>query len=347
MIPGFKPDIFSDPVPKWTAGSIKNLGSLFKHLPEDYGKKTLVEYAGGLEINSNNFKLTENNKSIIVKRWSKASEQKQLERNLNTMEWLANAGLKVPRPIKFNDGDLLLNHGGYHWSCYPYFSGNYFSGKGSEINNAALITAGLANTLANLPSELMPETGPKHLTDGDNETLMETDQKRDSWKSFFGTEYSEVLENSWNNIMDDWARLKNKRINTGPSMASHFDMHPHNLIFSGSEVSAILDFEACKVMPIGYAIAFAGLKQCRQAVSIRGDSNSANKIGKNYIQDISSKLQMENSWTENFSDLALAEIMRRICIILRLNLQGNKDWNKVLPVQIAHLYEAKALFDNN
>ena len=86
---------------------MKNLGSLFKYLPEYFANNAVVEYAGGLEINSNNFKLTKNNKSIIVKRWSKATEQKQLERILNTMEWLANAGMKVPKPIKFNDGNLL------------------------------------------------------------------------------------------------------------------------------------------------------------------------------------------------------------------------------------------------
>ena len=347
MVTSFSPDIFSDPIPKWTAGSIKSLGSLTKYLPEDFGKKTLVEYAGGLEINSNNFKLTDNNKSVIIKRWSQASEQKQLERILNTMEWLERAGMEVPRPIKFTDGSLLLNQGGYNWSFYPYFSGNYFSGKDSEINNAALMTARLANTLSNLPAELMPEAGPKHLTDEDNDTLTATDLKRNDWESFFELEYTATLENSWNDIMNVWVRLKKNRINAGPSMAVHFDLHPHNLIFNGSEVSAILDFEACKVMPVGYAIAFAGLKQCRQAVSFRGDSSSASKIGQNYIQAISSNLELEHEWTENFYDLALAEIMRRICIILRLNLQGNKDWNRVLPVQIAHLYEAKTLFENN
>jgi hypothetical protein len=54
MINCFKPDIFSNPIPKWSLGSMKNLGSLFKHLPEDFGKNAVVEYAGGLEINSNN-----------------------------------------------------------------------------------------------------------------------------------------------------------------------------------------------------------------------------------------------------------------------------------------------------
>jgi Ser/Thr protein kinase RdoA (MazF antagonist) len=347
MIPTFSPDIFSDPVPKWTGGSIENLGSLIKYLPEGFGKNLMVEYAGGLEINSNNFKLTENGKSIIVKRWSKASEQKQLERILNTMDWLESSGMEVPKPIEFADGNLLLSQGGYNWSCYPYFSGNYFSGKDYEISNAAQMTARLANTLSNLSAELIPEAGPKHLTDEDNETLTSTDRKRDDWESFFGTEYAVMLENSWVDIMNVWARLKKNRVNAGPSMAVHFDLHPHNLIFKGSEVSAILDFEACKVMPVGYAIAFAGLKQCRQAVSFCGDSSLANKIGKNYIQTISSNIEFENAWIENFSDLALAEIMRRICIILKLNLQGNKDWNKVLHVQIAHLYEAKALFEKN
>ena len=60
MITSFNPDIFSDPVPKWTMGSLKKFESLVNYLPEGYGKNAVVEYAGGLEINSNNFKFTEN-----------------------------------------------------------------------------------------------------------------------------------------------------------------------------------------------------------------------------------------------------------------------------------------------
>ena len=46
-----------------------------------------------------------------------------------------------------------------------------------------------------------------------------------------------------------------------------------------------------------------------------------------------------------FADLAIAEVFRRIAIILRLNVQNfDRRWNSVLPIQIAHIAESKALF---
>jgi hypothetical protein len=139
--------------------------------------------------------------------------------------------------------------------------------------------------------------------------------------------------------------LREEKIDAGAVMPVHFDLHPHNLIFNNFEVSAILDFEACKLMPVGYALAFAGLKQCRQAVVSCGDLSLTHAIGKQYVEILYSHFRDWKILFEKFSDLALSEVIRRLCIIFRLNvLHGNKEWNKVLPVQLAHLHEAKALF---
>ena len=43
--------------------------------------------------------------------------------------------------------------------------------------------------------------------------------------------------------------------------------------------------------------------------------------------------------------MAQIETLRRVGIILQLNLEGNNIWNKVLPILISHLYEAEELFD--
>ena len=345
----FSPDIFSSARPEWTKGSFNSfsgLKTLVDYLPAGFNSnQPLIEYSGGLEINSSNFKVSLKGESLLLKRWSKSAEKDQVERVLLTMDWLANSEIPVPRPIKFGDGSFLLQHDGYFWSCYPFVDGEYFSGKGSQITSVALITAKLTNALSKLPPELIPDKGPVHLTDEDNRIIIEIEGLQSKWEVFFGTEYAKHLEDSWELLTHNWHRIRKMGANPGPETAVHFDLHPHNMIFNDSQATAVLDFESCKVMPVGYALAFAGLKQCRQTIAFHGDASLARETGRIYLNILSSELEIDKPLVNNFCDLALAEIIRRICIIFRLNISGNKEWNRVLPVQLAHLYEAKALFE--
>ena len=345
----FSPDIFSSTRPEWTRGSMNSfpgLNTLVNYLPAGFNsERPLIEYSGGLEINSNNLKLSVNGKSILLKRWSKSAEKNHVERVLGTMNWLANSEIPVPRPIKFSGGSYLLQHEGYYWSCYPFVDGEYFSGRGNQITSVALITAKLTDALSKLPSHLIPDKGPVHLTDEDDFTLTKIEGLHNKWEGFFGTEYTKLLEESWVVLTHNWHRIRNMGANPGPETAVHFDLHPHNMIFNDSQLTAVFDFESCKVMPVGYALAFAGLKQCRQNIAFHGDASLARATGRIYLNILSSELQIYKPLVNNFCDLALAEIIRRICIIFRLNISGNKEWNRVLPVQLAHLYEAKALFE--
>lgn len=347
----FKPDIFSDSQPKWTMGSSsvsEELRILMQYLPTQFrsGNSTL-EYSGGLEINSSNLKFSSNGQTILLKRWSKNAKNNTLDRILNMMNWLADNHLPVPRPLCFLNGESLIKINEFYWSYYPFFEGNYFSGKGVEIYNAAQITAKLTSALSGMPVKLYPEEGPLHLTKEDDEIIELVSGAKGKWNDFFGPQYAELLREAWPNLIDDWHRLRDQKTWAGPKMPVHFDLHPHNLIFTNFEISAILDFEACKLMPVGYALAFAGLKQCRQAVAYNNDVSAAGNIGRNYIKKVSENFKISEPIFEKFSDLALTEIIRRLCIIFRLNfLNGNKEWNKVLPVQLAHLYEAKLLFKN-
>jgi hypothetical protein len=111
-------------------------------------------------------------------------------------------------------------------------------------------------------------------------------------------------------------------------------------------VSAVLDFEACKVIPVGYAFGFAALKQCRQAVAFSQSTNDIHSVGTRYITHLVDSNPAVHNLVPRIGDMAKCEILRRICIILRLNIE-NKDgtWNRVLPIQLRHLSEAKMLFN--
>ena len=131
----------------------------------------------------------------------------------------------------------------------------------------------------------------------------------------------------------------------GQIQAAHFDLHPHNILVGGGKVAAVLDFEACKVMPVGFALGFAALKQCRQAMTLHPLSADPRRVGSLYADHLLRTCPRVRGLIAHFGDLAVAEVLRRICIILRLNVEnGDKKWNKVLAVQLRHLVEARALF---
>ena len=123
-------------------------------------------------------------------------------------------------------------------------------------------------------------------------------------------------------------------------------MHPHNLLFVEKKLISLLDFDSIVEIPVGFSIAYSSLKQCRQTIAYNRDFQAASKIGKAYIDLLRINLEIGDiEWLNNFKALAQIETLRRVGIILQLNLEGNNIWNKVLPILISHLYEAEELFD--
>jgi hypothetical protein len=94
-------------------------------------------------------------------------------------------------------------------------------------------------------------------------------------------------------------------------------------------------------------MAFAGLKQGRQAVVAGGKARDAPLVGRLFIERYRTAFPSTET-LDRFADLAAIEVLRRIAVILRLNVEKQiSRWNAVLPVQIAHLEEADALFSRH
>jgi hypothetical protein len=122
-------------------------------------------------------------------------------------------------------------------------------------------------------------------------------------------------------------------------------MHPHNLIVKNGQINAVLDFDSCKRIPLGISLAFNALKQCRQTISNDNDIYEFKKIADTYIEIISNQISCKDFSSYDFLNLSKLEVMRRVCLIFRLNLcDNNSKWNHILPVQIAHLFESDKLF---
>jgi hypothetical protein len=200
-------------------------------------------------------------------------------------------------------------------------------------------------TLPLLPAACLPAEGPAHMAAADGELLLRLKDASNTWDALLGAEYAELLALSWPVLTAEWGNLSAANPVCGRTQAAHFDLHPHNLLVSGGKVAAVLDFEACKIVPVGFALGFAALKQCRQAMTLQQSTGDPRLVGSLYASHLLRACPSARELITHLGDLAVAETLRRICIILRLNLEnGEKKWNKVLPVQLGHLVEARSLF---
>jgi hypothetical protein len=345
----FQPDLFSMSRPGWSKLDPAMLSTLDKALSLlPYSCRHLQsapKQSDALGINSNNFRLNTSEGDFVLKHWSPQVVFHDVLKVLDIMDWLAKLHLPVPSPVKLQHKSFTISTDSGAWSLFPFVEGTYFSGEGDELYAAAEITGRLMEVLTQLPSSCIPNIGPSQLTSADAQLLGRVKDVYRTWDVLFGKEHANLLSVSWPLLMAEWENLNSIILEGGRIQAAHFDLHPHNLLFSGCQIAAVLDFEACKLMPVGFALGFAALKQCRQAMTLGPTSMDPRWVGSSYAKQLLRACPGAPKLTVQLGDLAVAEVLRRICIILRLNLEsGEKKWNKVLGIQLGHLSEARALF---
>ena len=147
--------------------------------------------------------------------------------------------------------------------------------------------------------------------------------ERDNWSNYFGVENVSLLNLHWDYIYSTWNNLYKNDLTCGPIVPCHFDMHPHNLIAKDGEIVAVLDFDSCKKIPLGYSLAFNALKQCRQFLSLNKEKTSYNEVVDIYLRNLISEISLKEVSSYDFLSLSKVEVMRRICLIFRLNLMDN------------------------
>ena len=348
----FEPDIFSNKIPVWNQINNKEINffnNLCKHIPKSYiSELSTVYYSGAFEINSSNYKIEcTDGKSILLKKWPLGSKETSIDRIQRLTNWLHDKKIPVSFSGTFENKSFVYLFNNALWSFNVFKNGNYFSGINNELESVAKVTGKLARTLFNLPPELIPETGPIHLSSNDDIIINKMVVERDNWSNYFGVENASLLNLHWDYIFSAWKNLYKNDLICGPVVPCHFDMHPHNLIAKDGEVLAVLDFDSCKKIPLGYSLAFNALKQCRQFLSLNKRKSSCKKDVDFYLKNLINEISLEEVSSYDFLSLSKAEVMRRICLIFRINLRdNNSDWNHVLPIQIAHLFEADILFNN-
>lgn len=346
----FEPDLFSKKTPVWNRINNKKINfflDLAKHIPKTYiSELSTVYYSGSFEINSSNYKIEcRDGKSILLKKWPSETKEINVDKIQRLTNWLIDKNIPVSLSGVFVDDSFVLHYEGALWSFNLFSNGNYFSGLNNELQSVAKVTGKLARVLIDLPADLVPKKGPVHLSKDDDFIMDKMVLERANWNNIFGKENSSLLNLHWDYVYRTWKNLYKNDLKSGIIAPCHFDMHPHNLIVNDGEVVAVLDFDSCKKIPLGYSLAFNALKQCRQYISLNKEKTPYKEVADIYLSNLKSEIPIEEVSGYDFLSLSKVEVLRRICLIFRINLlNNNSDWNHVLPIQLAHLYESDKLF---
>lgn len=349
MIIPFTQDIFSQSTPSWSSSLStisEDLLNVVSRIDNNVDKDDIrVEYSGAFEVNSSNFKIRIDGKTYLLKRWSSKLSNQRVENLTGLMSWLGKSGVKVPEPELFMDGSRTVSIKDTNWSYFEFKEGEYFSGAPNQLLPTAEATGHLASKLSALPIQYRPPEGPDYFTDHQSAILKQFISEKKSWQRLLGKPLVDLIAPSIPLVERTWGDLKNKYFDLGDTCAVHFDLHPHNLIMTNGDVESILDFESCLWMPFRIGCSFSMMKQLRQSIAFQNGNRDIKKTVNSYMKSFIAQMEIEQTVFGSFKDLALFEVLRRLVLILELNLvHEDKTWNNVLPIQIRNLYESPILF---
>ena len=347
----FNPDIFSQSIPKWNKAPVSLVNKLCPVLeqltPSIKISNTDIEYSGASEINSENYRISNFENKFVVKKWPKGKDVKNIKSIEKVTYFLNGSDIPVAGIIPFKDGETIMKRKSNFWTCSNFIPGEFYSGKKDQLKQVSILTGKTVTSLNNLSTRRYSTNQIKYEIEDIFTVFKRFSMIRNQWEIFLGDKIYNFLDTNWDSLVKQCSLFKRSNINGGPVSLSHYDMHPHNLLFQENNPSCLLDLESIVKIPIGFSVAYSALKQCRQYVAFNRDSPTPSHVGKTYLDTLKSHLRIKKSedWIKNFSEMAQIETMRRISIIFELNFKGNKKWNKMLPLLINNFHEAQELFN--
>ncbi len=344
----FKKDIFSNSHANWSpvaAGPLNEIQDVISLYFGDSKPLETILQVGAFELNSSNFQVQLKEEKFLFKRWPANAVFEKIENQLALVEYLYKNDSPVAPPRKSLDNTWSAKVNSRIWGVFRFIPGEYFSGTQKQVEFTGLAVGRLFQNLMKYPhTNLFPEA-PAVLQTQDGDIFRAYSELREHWDKILGSESAQFLRAHFDKISACWEEVQSVPLSNKTQLA-HYDLHPHNILMNQEGVSAFLDFDACALMKPEIALGFATLKLMRQSVALTGRKE-------NVIRDTQSFLDFvfkEYSGIASSIDLkscARMEVLRRIALILRLNLEkSDSAWNHVLPIQVSHLYESDLLFGN-
>jgi len=313
-----------------------------------------IQQIKGNEINSNNFKTETKSGCVLIKRVIAQNNISELRRCIELSRWLYSNNIPVPKIVPSLDGNLIVTQNGCPWIVFEFVEGNFFSGgtiKGLE--SAGYMIGKLHRVLKKAPKGIRPKIRINYLEGDEDKILNELSRLKNQWSTIFGERYVSLLKRNWDQILSVNNLIhKKKEMMAGiRNQVSHNDLHPHNILVDGNEVSAFLDFDSFKVTNVYISLAYSIYKLIKQHFVNIGSLNQSREFPNHtdyLFRAIDKVFPFTHDESDNFQIFAITEIFRRLMIIFRLNItKKNRSWNHIIPLHLAGLKETEIVFRSN
>lgn len=287
----------------------------------------------GVNISSQNFKVETPGAKWFLKVREKSSLEKMVAEAELTFA-LRELGQRVPRIIRSRDARLMNLHEEKCLVLYEFQDGDYFTGKGSELQAAAEAFGNLSLAAKQLFPAPLAKVDPIPGTLNELLNLAETK----------ATKYPNVAElcaTHRTTILDNLAKIqKHRELLTEPCVPMHLDYHPLNLLMNDGEVACIVDLEHLQPYPVAVGLGFAAYKLIRQAMV-----NEEPAAVSTWIHGWNKSFPEDRLASEDLGHGARCRILKLISLILDASLTRDDDrFNYDLEKQILSLYEADVIF---
>ena len=296
----------------------------------------------GANVLSQNFLVEIGSKRYFLK-WRRAEQQNNLTLEAELAAGLTKLGSKVPRVICTKEGNHVCLWKESCCALYVFEEGDYYTGRGEELDSAAQAFGELTATAARLLAEQLqtrPAAAGVFLEDLD-QLLQEASINTDPAVASLCQEHHRMILEQLQEVRAKRALVETK------FLPMHLDYHPLNLLMRDGEVRCILDLEHLKAYPVLAGLGFAGYKLIRQAMvneQIRAAEFANPSLVRRWLSGWAKSFpQIKFSPTE-FALGARYHVLSLIHFILGAWLRrGDARFNYDLAKQIGSLYEIEAI----
>jgi len=295
----------------------------------------------GANVSSQNFLVEIESKRYFLK-WRRGEVQDGLEQEANLAADLIKMGSKVPRVICTKAGSHVCAGKQSCCSLYVFELGDYFTGRGKELDSAAAAFGELTAAAARLleqPTE--PGKVESSFLEQLGALLQEGIINTDPVVANLCRDHLRMIEEQLQEVHAQRALVESQLL------PMHLDYHPLNLLMRDEEVVCILDLEHLKLYPVLAGLGFAGYKLIRQAMvneQVRVIEFANPSLVRRWLE----------GWAKSFPQIRFSpaelllgaryHVLSLIHLILGAWLRrGDDRFNYDLAKQIGSLYEIEAI----
>lgn len=309
----FAPDAHSVIGPRWDLAT-PNDATQVRAVLSRYGVDETVpindvEQAQDGTINSRNYRIP--TLGLVIKRKAAVGHYSA---SLRYAQRALRSGLPMPQHYQTEtEACGIMDFDGTWWCVMAFLPGRTFSGSLTQLASAGEMLLRLYDVLAIAPDR--DDQLPRR-------TVVSDDMLH--WCERAGVGRHHIVP------------AEIEALRRGRLRVTHIDLHSHNLLFVGSQVSGILDVESLQRAPSSTALGYAVFKLVRQSVVNGVSPSAALTVLDHATGGLLSTVRLREG--------AKAEILRRIAYIAEAESRGQREWMIDLSKHLVALDEIEEIF---